>query len=193
MEIDTHVPTFDAYDAYFYVPEDLKNEYCGKTVRNNSRKFTKYIIKQIIYINRKNNKHLTLIDVLFGFTPTGTIEHTSLLSDDVFASVIELLEKHNVAKKQNKKETFYYVPVIGLYEKFDAKKNKYIYSTNTVEEKYPIFNNDDVVEYRVFSVLLSNTKYYFKNNTQKKIIQQTDKNHRRAKYGRKSNYKNYDE
>lgn len=191
MEVDTITPTFDAYNADFYGREDSKNEYSGKTVRNNYWKQLGHFFDKVFDIQRKNNKHLTLFDVVFGIIPKYLKERSYVFSDDNFSFAIDFLEENNVYTRKDRKQIIYHIPVIGLYEKFDEKKKKYIYRTEN-EEKIPYSITDDVVVFKVWSSLLSDTKYFSEKNTHMKLYQQTDKSYKREKYGRKSNRKDYD-
>lgn len=101
------------------------------------------------------------------------------------------MEENNVYTRKDRKYTIYYIPVIGLYEKFDEKKNKYIYRIKN-EEGIPYSITDDIVVFKVWSSILSNSKYFSEKNSHKKLYQKTYKAYKRQKYGRKSNRKNYD-
>ena len=172
----------DVYEPDFCSKEDVKDAYSGKTVRNWFWNHQNNYIDKVFDISRKNDKHLTLFDVVFDIKPKYQQERSEIFSNDNFSSAIDFLKEHNVYSKLDRGKTIYHIPVIGLFEKYDEKKNKYIYRTENEEEISYSFL-DDIVVYEVWD--FSESKFFPEKNLHKKLNRKDTKEFNRQKFGRK--------
>lgn len=131
-----------------------------------------------IDIIKSNKKYLSPFDIEFDM-----YNHKGdYFSKNAYESAITFFEEQCVYKKIERYEIIYHLPVIGLLEKYDYKKNKYIFWTED-EEEIPYSILDLVVIYKVYNKMNQNVDASRQVHRHSRFY--TDKTYRRDKFGNK--------